>query len=185
MDIDSSEVAGGYWNDEEKRTLDTLFRFVTHLAAYRSWSQMQFSMMLPQALACVHHESVDVRVRGLQRIRGIVEAILVVEDAVYNNNPPIPKKHLKTRVLRLLKDLSWNSLQLARECMAACQQCDFDSGNEELRLLTFLIFGRMANTKFFLEDVFNHVADISRRHAKNHTMQKWFVLIGACFSWGL
>ena len=161
-----------YWIESERRTLQSFSNFLCQLAAYRAWSQMQFTMMLPQALACVHHESFDVRQDGLDRLRSFIDAVLNTENAVYNDIPnPLPRR-LKAKVQRLLQDISWTVLQLARECMATCQNCDFDCMNEELRLLTYLLFGRMANTKFFLEDVFNHVADVSRRHAKNHVMQR-------------
>ena len=161
-----------YWIESERRTLQCFSNFLYQLAAYRAWSQMQFTMMLPQALACVHHETVEVRQQGLDRLEGFIQAVLNIEDAVYHEIPNPLQRRLKAKVERLLQDASWTVLQLARECMATCQNCHFDSTNEELRRLTFLLFGRLANTKFFLEDVFNHVADISRRHAKNHVMQR-------------
>ena len=173
-----------YWVESERRTLQCFSNFLIHLAAYRAWSQMQFTMMLPQALACVHHETVRVRQEGLDRLEGFVEAVLNIENAVYHDNPnPLPRR-LKAKVERLLQDVSWTVLQLARECMATCRDCHFDSGDEELRRLTFLLFGRMANTKYFLEDVFNHVADVSRRHAKNHVMQRCLgqILVPTAFS---
>ena len=168
------EGSDDYWLESERNVIQTFFKFLVHLSAYRAWSQMQFSMMLPQALACVHHENMNARRNGMRRIRNFVEVVLAVEGRVYHGRPSPLNTRVKGRVITLLKSLSWNALQLAREGMAVCQQCHFDPADEELRLFTFSLFGRIANTKFFLEDVFNHVADISRRHAKNHVMQRCF-----------
>ena len=142
---------------------------------------MQFAMMVPQSLACVHHETADAREQGMERVKGMVESVLNTEDAFYHNQPAALPKTVKTRLNRLLKDLSWNALQLARECMGVCRACDYNCSDQELRLFTFMLFGRSANTKFFLEDVFNHVADMSRRHAKNHVMQRCSGHIKASF----
>ena len=162
-----------YWIEGERKTLQTFMTFLVHLSAYRAWSQMQFAMMLPQALACVHHQSTTVRENGMTRIATIIEAVLRTERQVYDPANRLAPR-LKKRVIKLLQQMSWNALQLGREGMAICQACDCDSTDEELRLFTFLLFGRMANTKFFMEDCFNHVADMSRRHAKNHVMQRSF-----------
>ena len=170
---DEAVDGDSYWIEGERNTLHTFMTFLVHLSSYRAWSQMQFAMMLPQALACVHHESNTAREDGMVRIDTIIEAVLRTERQVYDASSTLNPR-LKKKVTKLLQQMSWNALQLGRESMAICSDCGCDSANEELRLFTFLLFGRMANTKFLLEDCFNHVSDISRRHAKNHTMQRSF-----------
>lgn len=161
------------WVHEERKILRKFLTFLVTLCAFRAWSQMQFVMMMPQLLACVHHRTHIARDAGLGRARDLVKAVLAAEHAAYT--VPLKNKKLLSALQGLLKDLSWNALQLAREGMAICQQCDYNRTDPELRLFSWLVFGRLANTKYLLEDVFNHVADISRRHAKNHTMQRHLV----------
>lgn len=53
-----------------------------------------------------------------------------------------------------------------------CQQRGCNKSDEELRLFSWLVFGRLAITELVLEDVFNHDWDVSERRAKNHTKQR-------------
>ena len=154
----------------DKELLQKFFTFNCELASIRCWSQMQFNVQIPQMLAMVHHESHDRRWQCMDHAHQTWEAVLAAERLVYQE---CDRAALRKGGLRdCLKDLAWNQLQLSRESYSICKAASWDPTNEELRLFSFLLHGRPANTKFFLEDVFAHLADVARRHSKNETMQR-------------
>ena len=161
------------WLKDEAQTLETFFIFLMQLCSFRAWSQVQFSVLLPQALACVHLEDVHERQAMLDRVHALVDAVLQAEAVVYNlAGSPMVSPATRREVAAILHQVGWNALQLAREGIGVAAEAAWTATNEELRLWSFAVFARPSNTKFMLEDVFNHVSDMSRRQSKNHVMQR-------------
>ena len=160
-------------NDSENKRLEVFWNYLCELCSSRCWSQVQFAMLVPQLLAVVWHESHEVRQEGLQRARAIWGAVLEAENLVYGTEPgdTVSKKTHKT-IAKCLGDCAWHCLQLARESYSVCHSCSWNPADEQLRLLTHRLFARPCTTKHFLEDSFNHLADLARRHMKGQTMQR-------------
>ena len=154
----------------DKDLLQKLFRFSYELASIRCWSQMQFAVQIPHLLAMVHHENHDLRWEAMERADTTWQAFLLAERLVHVDKDPQALR--KGGLQDCLKEAAWHQLQLARESYCICRNAHWDPRDAELRLFSWLMYGRPANTKFMLEDVFAHLADISRRHAKNETMQR-------------
>ena len=160
-------------DSEAESNLALFLRFIVELSSSRVWSQIQFSMLIPQLLAILWHESQDVRKEGLQQAHRIWQAILDAEAIVYDRPtaPQLPAA-VKKCLAKCLTDIAFNQLQIARESYSVCRAADWSPNDPELRLFSHRLFARPCSTKSFLEDVFAHLSDLSKRHAKGMTMQR-------------
>ena len=157
----------------EQSRLELFFRFLYELGASRCWSQIQFSMLCPQFLAAIWHESMDVRAESLARARDIWKAVLAAEDVVYEKpDAPQESERIRKPLKKCLDDMGWNSLQIARESYSVARAAEWSPGDSQLRQLAHKLFARPCTTKHFLEDAFAHISDIAKRHMKGQTMQR-------------
>ena len=164
------------WLEEETNTLQKLHDFTMQLASFRAWSQVQFTTLVPQMLAAIHHVNVDCRETAMQRLRRTWDCVLKAEAFCF---PPEGAEGVappaRQQVKQLLQDMSWHRLQLAREIYSVAAAGSWSKDDSELRLLAFYLWGRPAQTKYLLEDVFSHLADAAARQSKNQAMQRCLV----------
>ena len=80
---------------------------------------------------------------------------------------------LKKAMGDVLSDLAVHQLQLVREIMIMGNHCGWDETNTQLRELSWILNGAPSNTKFTLEDIFNHLRDVSGRQSKSKYMSSW------------
>ena len=102
-------------------------------------------------------------------IKQIWNAVLKAEQVLAN---PETDAGVRASLKQILDTMCWHKGQLAREIFVVCSQGNWDFRDEEIRLLSFYMFGCPANTKHWLEDTFGHLADVVKRIARNLKMSK-------------
>ena len=156
------------WHIEEKGKLKTFFTLLTELAAARCWSQVQFSILIPNTLAGVLSEH-DGRARGsLSATREVWNAILKAEEFTKVRG----QVALKNLVGARLTDLCWNRLQIARESYLVCQKDQWRHTGPNIRELALAMFSGPATTKFDLEDGFAHLSSVAKTTTQATPMNK-------------
>ncbi len=127
-----------------------------------------YSICMPNVLALMFHENTAARTRGMTLIRTLYTAVVKAEALL----KAAPANQL-TGLRKLMSDMSWQDLQLVREAFAVCRDGNWDYDDAETRNLAYALYGGPANTKFTLEEVFNHLKDITIRSNKgSHVMNK-------------
>ena len=153
----------------ELEVLEKYAKLCIEIASARCWSQSQYTMCLPNVFAIVHHVDPDQRTIGLQFIKKLWDAVLKAEDALQDTRIDAAVRETLQQVMR---DLGWNRGQVAREIYLICREGGWNAADSEIRQLGFLLFSPPANTKFFLEDCFAHLADVINRIARNMKLSK-------------
>ena len=159
----------GAWAKEQLDVLGALASYSLELAAGHVWNHAIYTICLPYAFACIHHESVPKRQEGLRRIRQVWDAVLRAE--AWQRDRTLPASVQKA-LASLMQDLCWNLGQVAREIYSACNQHGWQASDQELREFSYLLFATPANTKHWLEDAFSHLADICARFARHQKLTK-------------
>ena len=158
------------WLLEEKTRLQDFWTLLSELAAARCWSQIWYSMSLPNP--GVLHENRDSAQLLLNYHRKIWNAVLTVESAV--KGPKLPKAVRNILKQRLL-DISCNGSQLARELFLEYTRLSWDASNKELLYMTQQVFGGPCQTKYHLEDLFAHLAKSQKASHQSTTINKFLV----------
>ena len=174
-------AAMGAWAQEQFERLSTLASYSLELACSHAWNHAIYSTCLPFLFSCLHHESHQQRSEGLARVREIWESVLLAEG--WQADATLPAA-VKKALNAVMSDLIWNEGQIAREIYSSCEQRGWQATDEELREFSYLVFATPANTKFFLEDCFSHLADVCNRFARHTKLTKQRVQINVtpfCF----
>ncbi|CAE7939687.1 unnamed protein product [Symbiodinium necroappetens] len=155
---------------EQYDALQTLRSYTLELAACHAWNHAIYTICLPYLFCCIHHKDLDQRRVGMQRIQEVWESILRAEAWEGDEKlSPVIKKALR----QLMADLAFHKAQLSREIYESCRRENWAFDSEELREFSFLVFATPANTKFYLEDCFSHLSDVTKRFARHHKLTKW------------
>lgn len=154
---------------DELEILEKYAKLCIEIASARCWSQCQYTMCLPNVFSIVHHVDPDQRTTGLQFIKKLWEAVLKAEDALQDTRIDAS---VRATLQQVMHDLGWNRGQVAREIYLICREGGWTPADSEVRKLSFLLFAPPANTKFFLEDCFSHLADVIKRIARNMKLSK-------------
>ena len=165
------------WLADQRSTLKKFHEYTMQLSSFRAWSQVQFSTLVPQLLAGVHHVDRAQRISALGKLRTTWDAVLAAEAVVYRHagheDTPVT---LHKMLSKLLDDVAWHRLQLSREIYSVAAAGNWSVDDQQLRLLSFLLWARPVQTKFVLEDIFAHLGDVAARHNKNQTMQRCLIV---------
>ena len=160
------------WIAEEIQKIKTYMMLLIELASARSWSQIMYSNCSPNNLASIFHPDQRVAQQLLNLNRTVWTGVLAAEGIVYGRDPAVPKD-LKAEVRkRLCNDVCWNQLQLAREAFIICDRAGWVVGDPLVQQLGHRMFGVPANTKFDLEDLFAHLASVSKTSSLATPMSK-------------
>ena len=148
------------WFQEECDLVDTFWKLLVELASARCWSQVQFTTLQPSALAAVLCADKTAAQRALNQQRAIWGAVIEAEQAASadSNLPPGDRAAL----VKLLQDLGWNRLQVAREAMIECTAAGWQASHPQIQAMAKAFFSGPAQTKTQLEDLFAHLASVSR-----------------------
>ena len=156
--------------------LEVLKKYVSlcvEICSARSWSQVIYTVCLPNLLSGIYHEKMEERDNTVRLIRRLWEAVLHAEQMSID---PTTTGSVLEALNTCLEDMAWNRGQLARESYQVLVNSGWDHQTEEVRKLCFYLFASPANTKHFLEDTFSHLADLVKRMARNLRMTKTFGL---------
>lgn len=149
------------WLTAEKSRLQTYLAMLIECAAARSWSQMLFVMCEPNSLASVLYHHVPTAKQMLEQSKKKWEAILKAEEFIKDRTA---NKATQTIVRKLLGFVGWNRLQCARECFLECEKGQWKVESQNIIGLARVMFGGPCQTKFDLEDLFAHLAKLSKAH---------------------
>lgn len=153
------------WFQDERNTLDSLFCLLTEVAADRAWNQMFFVTSVPQAFASIASSEHDAANTRLQYIKLMFQAVFKAE--------AVEKQPMKKLISRMLSEVGWNRMQLARELYLVANDCDWKVENGgDLRKLVERMFSSPPTTKFDLEDVFAHLVSVCRLSSLSNPMNK-------------
>ncbi len=147
--------------------------FVCRNLFARCWSQVIYTVCLPNLLSGIYHEKTEERDNTVRLIKRLWEAVLHAEQM---STDPTTSGSVREALNTCLEDMAWNRGQVARESYQVLVNSGWDHQNEEVRKLCFYLFASPANTKHFLEDTFSHLADLVKRMARNLRMTKTFGL---------
>ena len=159
-------------NPQLLQQYDTLKKYVSlciEISSARCWSQIIYTVCLPNHLCVIFHEKLDQRASGVAYIRKLWNAGLDAEKTLENPGTP---GSVRAALDRCMADMAWHCGQIARESYKMLEDSGWDFQDEELRKLAFCMFASPANTKHFLEDSFSHLADLVKRMARNLRMTK-------------
>ena len=168
-----SEEDLGSWASFQYDVLTTFVTYIIEICASHAWAQVIYTVCLPHAFACIHHEKEKERRLSMLLIRRIWTAVHDKERLLAEDMPLARKRALQ----QLMSDLAWRLGQVAREIHAACQNANWSERDEECRLFSYLLFAGPPNTKFYLEDAFSHMSDVCSRFARHMKMTKFLGLI--------
>ena len=140
---------------QECELVKLAFSFAANLASHHAWSNLQYRMALPQAMAGLLLVDDE---RGRKRCMDTMKQIvLAVESA-------------ERMVAGLLDDVGWRRTQLARECMAYLLKEDFDHTSEACIKLANKLFGVSHSTHAVLESAFSYLRFRVGKQSKNDKM---------------
>ena len=163
------------WFLDECLLVQRFWKLLTEVASARSWSQVQFQVCQPNALAIALHTDRALAQRSLREQRNVWNAVIQAERAAA---PDSTLEHgLKESLGKLLLDLGWNRLQVARESFLVCQAAGWDVEHPEVQSQARCIFSGPAQTKWELEDLFAHLASVARSANLPTAMNKFRVRI--------
>ena len=147
------------WFLDERRKIKEFFDLLIEVAAARSWSQVQFSVCQPEALAVVLHADQHLSEIALREQRQVWRAVLRAEHLLANG----ALEEADAAALKsLMQDLAWNNLQVARESYLVAEQCAWRPSDTRFRAQVSALLGGPCQTKFELEDLFAHLASVAR-----------------------
>lgn len=160
------------WVKEEIEKLKTYLILLVELASARSWSQIMYSHCAPNNLAAIFHSDHRVAQQMLNLHHNVWKGVLQAEEVVFTPSPGVARD-LKAEVRkRLCNDVCWNELQIAREAFVICDSVGWDASDPIIQQMGHRIFGVPANTKFDLEDLFAHLASVSKTSSLATPMSK-------------
>ena len=153
---DSDDERDEPWFKDECVKVEGFWKLLTELASARAWSQVQFQVCQPNALAVVLHGDTVLGQQGLRQQEAVWAAVIAAERAVAtgSSSPPTVQESLK----HVLQDLGWNR----RECLLVCTGAGWVAGDPEVQTQARCIFSGPAQTKWELEDLFAHLASVAR-----------------------
>ena len=159
-DLDEGPVQ---WIQDETSRLETYVRLLIELASSRAWSQMMYTNCQPNSFVGVLHPDQTLSKQLFTHQQGVWEGVLHAEKCLHDPDlSPKIGKDIKKELEKRLEDVCWQELQLAREIYIVCASCDWDPSNHDVIQLARRIFGVPWNTKFDLEDLFAHLASVSK-----------------------
>ena len=167
--IIDEDLAEG-WLVEQREAVDSFWRLLIELASARSWSQMQFVSLQPQALAAVLCTDAATAQRELDKLRVVWGAVAQAEKAVVGKSL---QPGQKAALAEVLQDMGWHRLQVAREVKMECQAAGWQASDEQVQLAARLVCGGPSQTKFQLEDLFSHLISVARAANLPRAMNKW------------
>ncbi len=147
------------WLIEESQSLQGYFDMIVELASARAWSQMLFTTCLPHAFVGAGHKSKQVATQLMKHQKRIWEAVLAAEQLLLQRDYP---KKPKASLNALMIDLAWNQIHIAREIFVVCSKNNWSVDAREVKEFVQRLFGAPFNTKFDLEDLFAHLASLSK-----------------------
>lgn len=161
------------WIQEETERLQTYVRLLVELASARSWSQIMFVNCCPNNFVGVLHEDPRVAEQLSNHQKSIWEGVLLAEQHVHDKALKTPKDVAQELKLRL-EDVCWHELQLGREIYITCAAANWRKDHPSVVELAQRIFSVPWNTKFDLEDLFAHLASLSKMTSLATAMSKCF-----------
>ena len=138
-------------------------------APARCWSQCQYYICIPNAFASVHHSDMGGREKGLKVVQKVWNAVLQAEKILKDDRVDVA---VKDALEQIMAHMSWHKSQVARELFLVCEAGGWRFSDQQIRQLGFYLFNLPANSKYFLEDTFAHLADISKRIGRNLKISK-------------
>ena len=159
------------WYKAQVLRLQDFWLLLVELGSARSWSQIQFAACLPNAFAAVLHPEQGLADRSLKGQRRTWAAVLQAEKLLASESLP---RASHAALSKLLNDMAWHRLQLAREIYLVGTEGSWSSQNAQIKEQAFLMCSGSCCTKFDLEDLFAHLVQVSRSSNSNSPMNKCF-----------
>ena len=160
------------WFIQKKQHLENFWVLLVELASARSWSQSLYVSCWPHNLVSVLHQdhglAQQVMDRNNKTWTAILKAETLIHDPAFQKKMPAIAKGLNER----LSQIDWHEWQFSRELYLESCKANWKISNMTLRSTAFDIFGSPANTKYDLEDVFSHMAALSKFLSKATPMNK-------------
>lgn len=155
---------------DQVQILELFTNLCVEIASARCWSQAIHFTTIPNLLASVHHVDIPEREMGMWLMKKMWTAVLHAERVVADLDTT---GSVRDKLRWCLQDMGWPAAQLSREAFQVMHNGGWLHADHETRRLSWLIFGNPANTKHHLEDVFSHLADLTKRMGKKLRMTKW------------
>ena len=170
------------WIQDETSRLEIFVRLLIELASARAWSQMMYTNCQPNSFVGILHPQQTLAKQLFTHQHGVWEGVLHAEKCLHDPDlSPKIGKDIKKELEKRLDDVCWHELQLAREIFIVCASCDWDISNHDVLQLARRIFGVPWNTKFDLEDLFAHLASVSKMTSLATAMGKPLALNNGMF----
>ena len=146
------------WAMDDAMMLEKAFQFAVNLASFTWWSNIHWTLCLPEALAAVIHKDRAYRQHAFCLLQEMVEMMLAAEAA----------ERKDALFKEVMFDLGWNRQQLPREIAALLLQSDFkDSNAMTLRKLAVRLYSGSPSTKDVLENTFSYLHRMAANHSTN------------------